>query len=295
VVLNICYDDAQRETSLSATVGGTLDFLNNYTYDADNELTQVTQQGQTGGNSVAAKLVNFTYDHDGNVLTVSRYANLAATQLVDTSTYGYNANGLLTSLSEDKGATNFNTYTWSYDHDSRLSGDTVGAGSDSYTYDADGELTAATHSGGTSESYSYGNTGNRTNTGYSSGTDNELTSDGTYNYTYDANGNLTKKTTIATGAYVTYTWDYHNRLTDVESYNSSNVLQSHEHYTYDVFNRLIEEQIDPTGGGSYTSARSFVYDDSGNIVLIYNASGTLTDRFLNSPSPLVGCIDCRQR
>jgi hypothetical protein len=44
-------------------------------------LTQVTQQGQTGGNSVAAKLVNFTYDHDGNVLTVSRYANLAATQL----------------------------------------------------------------------------------------------------------------------------------------------------------------------------------------------------------------------
>jgi hypothetical protein len=133
-VLNTGYDDAQRETSLSATVAGTLDFLNNYTYDADNELTQVTQQGQTGGNSVAAKLVNFTYDHDGNVLTVSRYANLAATQLVDTSTYGYNANGLLTSLSEDKGSTNFNTYTWSYDHDSRLAGDTVGAGSDSYTY-----------------------------------------------------------------------------------------------------------------------------------------------------------------
>ncbi|HEY2251138.1 MAG TPA: RHS repeat domain-containing protein, partial [Planctomycetaceae bacterium] len=65
---------------------------------------------------------------------------------------------------------------------------------------------------------------------------------------YDANGNLTKKTTIASGAYITYTWDYHNRLTDVQAYNSSDVLQSHIHDTYDVSNELIEKQIDPTGG-----------------------------------------------
>jgi hypothetical protein len=37
--LNIGYDHAQRETSFSATVAGTLDFLNNYNYDANNELT----------------------------------------------------------------------------------------------------------------------------------------------------------------------------------------------------------------------------------------------------------------
>ena len=102
-----------------------------------------------------------------------------------------------------------------------------------------GEMTGATHSGGTSESYSYDSNGNRTNTGYSTGTNNQLSSDGTYNYVYDDAGNLTKKTTILTGAYVTYTWDYHNRLTDVEAYNSSNVLQSHVHYTYDVLDRLI--------------------------------------------------------
>ena len=283
VVLNIGYDNMQRETSLSATVASSLDFLNNYSYNADNAITQATQQGQTGGNTVAAKVVNFSFDNDGRVTAVSRYANLGATQLVDTSTYGYNANSQLTSLSEDKGSTNFASYTWSYDHMGRLTGDTVGAGSDSYTYDAASQLTGATHSGGTSESYSYGSTGNRTNTGYATGTNNELTSDGTYNYTYDNAGNLTKKTTIATGAYVTYTWDYHNRLTDVQAYNSSNVLQSHVHYTYDVFDRLIEEQIDPTGSGTYTSAQSFVYDDSGNIVLVYNGSGTLTDRLLNGP------------
>src|SRR5207244_2409615 len=64
VVLNISYDHTLRETSESATVAGTLDFLNNYNYNADSAITQITQQGQTGGNSVAAKLVNFAFDHD---------------------------------------------------------------------------------------------------------------------------------------------------------------------------------------------------------------------------------------
>jgi len=43
----------QRETSLSATVAGTLDFLNNYAHNADSAITQITQQGQTRGSSVA--------------------------------------------------------------------------------------------------------------------------------------------------------------------------------------------------------------------------------------------------
>ena len=95
-------------------------------------------------------------------------------------------------------------------------------------YDGASQLTAATHSYETNESYSFDATGNRTNTGYSTGANNQLSSDGTYNYLYDNAGNLTKKTTISIGAYVTYTWDYHNRLTDVQAYNSSNVLQSHQ-------------------------------------------------------------------
>jgi RHS repeat-associated protein len=251
-------------------------------YRSDSAITQITQQGQTGGNTVAAKVVNFAFDNDGRVTSISRYANLGATQLVDTSTYGVNANSLLTSLSEDKGATNFTSYTWSYDHDGRLTGDTVGSGSDSYTYDAASQLTGATHSGGGSESYSYGSTGNRTNTGYSTGTNNQLSSDGTYNYTYDNAGNLTKKTTVSSSAYVTYTWDYRNRLTDVQGYNSSNVLQSHVHYTYDVFDRLIERQVDPTGGGTYATTQAFVYSAS-NVILVYNGTGTLTDRMLNGP------------
>ena len=89
-------------TSQSATVAGTADFLNNYSYNDNSQVTQITQQGQTGGNTVAAKLVNLSYDHglsydhDGRLTVMGRYADLSATQLVVTSTYGYNADGALT-------------------------------------------------------------------------------------------------------------------------------------------------------------------------------------------------------
>jgi hypothetical protein len=56
-------------------------------------------KSRPGGNTVAAKLVNFTYNADGQYTTISRYANLAATQLAATSTYGYNSDGQITSLS----------------------------------------------------------------------------------------------------------------------------------------------------------------------------------------------------
>ena len=101
------------------------------------------------------------------------------------------------------------------------------------------------------------------------------------------------------GAYVTYTWDYHNRMTDVKFYTSASVLTEHLHYTYDVFDRLIQKQVDPTGGGTYTTSQSFVFGVSppseggaggvgSNVILVYNGSGTLTDRLLVTPSPLAG-------
>src|SRR5258708_20879163 len=279
VVLASAYDALGRKTSLSATVAGTADFLNNYSYDALNRVTTVTQAQQTGGNSVAAKRVNFAYNTDGQYTSISRYADTTGTNLVATSTYGYNRVGSITSLSYDKGGTNFASYTWSYDNDQRLTSDSLPDGTDSFTYDAASQITAATHSYQTNESYSYDSNGNRTNTGYSTGTNNQLSSDGTYNYTYDNSGNLTRKTAISGGAYTTYTWDYHNRLTDVQNYTSTGTLTQHVHYVYDVYDRLIGKQLDPTGGGTYTSAQRFVYDGT-SAVLVFNASSAMTDRFV---------------
>lgn len=281
VVINVGYDNLSRMTSQSATVSSTADFLNNYTYDAASRLTKITQQGQVGGNTVHGGRVDFTYTTTNLLSTVDRYDDVAGTHLVATSTWGYDNKGQATSLSEVKGGTTLASYSWTYDHIGRLTADTIGAASDSYAYDGTSQLTAATHSGGGNESYSYDANGNRTNTGYTTTSDNKLTSDGTYNYTYDNEGNVTKKTTISSGAYVTYTWDYHNRLTDAKTYNVSNVLQSAVKYIYDVFDRLIEKKIDSTGGGTYTVAQDFGYDANNNIVLIYNGSGTLTDRLLN--------------
>ena len=99
--------------------------------------------------------MNFAYNADGLDTTISRYANLAATQLVATSTYGYDADGEITSLSHDKGGTNLNAYTWTYDHAGRVTADSSSDGTDSYTYDSSGQETAVTHSYATNESYSY--------------------------------------------------------------------------------------------------------------------------------------------
>jgi RHS repeat-associated protein len=73
------------------------------------------------------------------------------------------------------------------------------------------------------------------------------------------------------------------------------VLTKHVHYTYDVYDRLIGKQLDPTGGGTYTSAQWFAYDDNSdapasagsdtsNIVFAFNGGGTMTHRLLNGPA-----------
>ncbi len=59
VVLTSGYDASGERTSLSATINGTPDFLNTYSYDALSRLTQISQQGQTGGNAVAPKSIYY--------------------------------------------------------------------------------------------------------------------------------------------------------------------------------------------------------------------------------------------
>ncbi|MFN0054799.1 MAG: hypothetical protein ACKV0T_21720, partial [Planctomycetales bacterium] len=243
VILTSGYDNVNRRTSLSASVAGTADFLNNYSYDALDRMTQVKQQGQSGGNSVANKRVDLAYNAAGAYSSISRYADLTGTNLVASTTYTYDSADRLTNLSHDKGGTNLASYTWTYDTLGRLTGTTSPDGTDSYTYDKSGQVTAATHSYQTNESYTYDANGNRTNTGYTTGTNNRLTSDGTYNYTYDNEGNRTRKTKISDGSYTDYTWDHRNRLTDVTFKTSGGTTTKKVHYTYDVFGPGLEGEF----------------------------------------------------
>ena len=85
------YDANGNRLGLTVSIGSTDDFSNTYTYDNLGRLTSVTQSGQ-GGNAVAPKRVDFTYDADNQDATITQYADLAGTQQVATGAYTYDVN-----------------------------------------------------------------------------------------------------------------------------------------------------------------------------------------------------------
>jgi RHS repeat-associated protein len=300
VVLSNQYDLMNDRTQLTATVAGTADFINAYSYDADQRMLQATQEGQTGGNGVAPKGIGYAYNLDGQMTSVLRFDPTTSSPHPDIAygTLSYDAANRLTEIKYTHSGNTLDDLTWTYDAASRVTSFTSSVdGTATYSYDSINEVTAASYTGTNqpaNESYSFDKNGNRTNTGYSTGTNNQLTSDGTFNYTYDHEGNRLTRTRISSGQAndykTTYSWDYRNRLTDVNYYNNSNTLTKHVHYVYDVYDHLIGEQLDPTGSGSYTSSEWYALDLPSMPgapvlpVLQFGSTGNLTYRYLDAPS-----------
>ena len=296
------YDANSRRTQQTATISGTADYKNIWTFDNANRQTQVTQDGQSGGNTVAAKRVDFTYNMAGMFTGIKRYNDLTGTTLVANTTFAYDLLARLSAL-DHKNATggNLANYTWTYDNDGRITNFTNIDGYSDYSYDSNDQVTVIDHSYQTDETYTYDANGNRTNTGYTTGTNNQVTSDGTYNYTYDDEGNRTSRTKISDGTKVEYSWDHRNRLTDVVFKTSGGTVTKKIQYQYDVFNRRIGRKLDVTGDGTYDSATYWVYDDAGkrdpntgtsldDIVLEFtdadgdgSGTATLSTRYLHGP------------
>ncbi len=296
------YDANSRRTQQTATVASVADYKNTWTWDNASRQTQVKQEGQSGGISVAAKRVDFTYNTGGLFTGVKRYNDLAGTQIVANTTYTYDQLARLTAL-DHKNASggNLSNYTWTFDNDGRITNFTNIDGYSDYTYDTNDQVTVVDHSYQTDESYTYDANGNRTNTGYTTSTNNRVTSDGTYNYTYDDEGNRISRTKISDSTKVEYTWDYRNRLTDVVFKTSGGTVTKKVQYQYDVFDRRLGKKIDATGDGTYETATYWVYDDAGkrdpntrtaldDIVLEFtdadgdgSGAATLTTRYLHGP------------
>jgi len=289
------FDANSRRTQLSATIGSTADFKNDYTFDTLNRLTQVTQQDVVGGNAVADKRVDIGYNAAGQFTSINRYANLAGTALVATSAYSYDNTGRLTGLSHTKGGTTFAGYGWAYDAANRITSFTNSQHATenaTYTYDNTDQLTGADRTGsGNDESYAYDDNGNRLNAGYVTGANNRMESDGTYNYTYDAEGNTLTRTRISNDPaddYLTeYTWDHRNRLTKVTFKDNSNDVTKAVEQGYDAFNRWISRTVDPDGdlGSAAIEETYFVYDGT-QIALQFdgNSAGDLSHRYLWGPA-----------
>ena len=272
VVVNRQYDVLSDRTSLSATVGGTNDFLNSYSFDTLGHMTAETQQGQGSGNdAVATKGISFGYDPTGDITSIERYTNITqppspATDAADT-TLTYNSLGQLTSEDHSHNGTAIENLSWTFDTLGRVSTFSSNDGLATYGYDKASQVVSATYSGSNpppNQTETYDPNGNRIGAGYVVGANNLLTSDGTFNYTNDAEGNVVKRVRIsnapANDYEVDYSWDYRNRLADVYFYNNSHVLTKQEHDVYDVFNNLIEQDVDPTGAGTFSQVTHNVWD-----------------------------------
>ncbi|OYV78599.1 MAG: hypothetical protein B7Z73_19540, partial [Planctomycetia bacterium 21-64-5] len=118
VLLTNTYDAMGDRTSQSATIAGTLDFLNGYSYNGDQQLTGVTQQDQTGGNIVSPKEVDYAYNALGQFTDVWAYNTLGGPREdVLHGAYSYDDGNRLTGLAytSNAGATTIDAFGWGYD------------------------------------------------------------------------------------------------------------------------------------------------------------------------------------
>ena len=250
--LTYTYDADGNRIETQDSLGG----VTTYLYDADNELVSE----QFGGAGQTPLRIDLTYDADGEILTETRYSNLAGTQVVGTTSYTYDGDGEVTSIVDKDGSGNtLADFTYTYNLGGLVTSETGLGVTTTFTYDADDEVLGETSSL-TKTNYSYDADGNQSGPGIVIGPGNQLLSDGTWNYTYDADGNLIEKVGVSSGpdAGLTWTYTYENRnqMTSAVETQGSNTLETVT-YRYDVFGNRIEEDVN---NGSGLQITRFAYD-----------------------------------
>lgn len=272
VTLTYGYDANGNRISVADNFGVRVDSQ----YGSRNELEWRTWQG--GG--IDPVRVEFDYYANGDRQRLERFANLAGTVQVGSTDYTYYANGLSQTIRHRGGSGNLLVgYDYQYDAAGRLVQETHHGKTYTYGYDKTSQLLSARINGLFSESFAYDKNGNRlTSTGpngnqtYQTGPGNQLLNDGKFRYEYDAEGNLTKKTEIATGNMTEYSWDHRNRLVEVEERSAGGIVLTTSIYGYDSLGRRIVQAINGV-------ARHTVYDQD-HAWSDHDSSGLVSARFL---------------
>ena len=142
-----------------------------------------------------------------------------------------------------------------------------------FGYDTLDRLTSASHPLlATPQAFAYDPVGNRTTGGSVVNAGNQLTADANHAYQYDDNGNLTRKTLLATGNYSQYTYDAENRLIKVEDFVAGNPTPAFTStYRYDGLGRRIEKVANG-------QTKRYIYD-SEDILLEYDGANVLQTRY----------------
>ena len=195
--------------------------------------------------------IGLPYDPASQVTNILHQLTATSTQ-INQAAYAYNGVGNRTSLTDRRGA-------------------------QAFSYDALDRLTSASHPLlGTAQSFAYDPVGNRTTGGSVVNSGNQLTADSNFGYQYDDNGNLTRKTLLATGNFTAYTYDAENRLTKVEEFAAGNPTPAATStYRYDGLGRRIEKIANG-------QTKRYIYDGE-DILLEYDGANVLQTRYTHGP------------
>ncbi len=191
------------------------------------------------------------YDPASQVTTILHQLTATSTQ-INKADYVYNPVGNRTSLTDRRGHQAFG-------------------------YDQLDRLTSASHPLLLDpQAFAYDAVGNRTTGGSVVNTGNQLTTDANFVYQYDDNGNLTRKTLLATGNDTQYTYDAENRLTQVQEFAAGNPTAiTTSSYRYDGLGRRIEKVANG-------QTKRYIYDGE-DILLEYDGANVLQARYTHGP------------
>ncbi|MCZ6624836.1 MAG: hypothetical protein O7B35_11505, partial [Deltaproteobacteria bacterium] len=238
--------------------------LTNYTYDALNRLTSITNNiGQTTTFDYDAFGRRTSMTHDNGVVT----------------NYTYDAASQLLSLVHQLGATTINSFNYTYDKVGNRETKTDNNGTANYTYDTLNRLVEAVNPlpSNPVESFTYDEVGNRVDSnqnGLSTFNDaNQLEDAAAFNFSYDNNGNLIQKTDKSTLESTVFEYDAENKLIRVAS------LDKTVNYKYDGLGRRIEKEITET---AVTTVTQYIYDQE-DILLELDGSNNITARYTHGP------------
>ncbi len=274
--ISYAYDNYGRVTEEKLSIGT----VSSYQYNADSLLSQYTNgRGQE---------TKYIYDVLGRITSIS--------DEIGTVSYTYDANGNVLTVSETDKSGKTQTISRSYDCMDRVTSYTDYKGNTvKYSYDELGNLISLTYPGGEIVRYSYDKVGLLTTV-----TDEEgfVTS-----YTYDKVGRL-HTTTKPDESVETNTYDNLSRLTERTVAGKDGSLINKYTYTYDSWGNIISMGYESSFEGdasttTFTSA-SMTYDSS-NRMVTYNGEDILYDDDGNMLyGPLDGemvtfTYDCRNR
>jgi RHS repeat-associated protein len=297
VVLAYTYDGVGNVLSVTDTIDGSSGATTSYAYDGFNRTTVITQAGP----AVAEKRVDFGYNELGQFALIERFTDLGGTQVVVASSYLYDSLNRLQSLTHSNASDTVAFYNFTYDAASRITQIADVDGLTNYSYDARSQLTGAERADADlrgDEAYEYDANGNRVSSSlhdddYVTGLANRLLSDGTYNYEYDDEGNMIRRTEIATGDFREFEYDHRNRLVAVIDKDASETIVQEVRFTYDVLGRRISKSVDQDPTDAIDAALShFVYDREDVILDFIDPDGaspesappTLDKRYLHGPA-----------